>query len=179
MSVEPSRPAGAWEAVQRAVGRRERREARIRWQVAALMAALVLVADQVTKAIVRATMTPGEDIAVVPGFQLTRVRNEGIAFSLFPGRQELIATLTVVALGLIALALVRLVGRNTYVAAGAGMLFGGSIGNLTDRLIHGGVTDFLDFTRWPAFNVADMGIVCGTALVVIGLMRDAQPDDSG
>lgn len=176
MSAESPARAGPREALQRAIGRRERRETRYRWQIAGLLAVAVFVLDQASKAIVRATLDPGQDVPLVPGFQLTLVRNEGIAFSLFPGRQGLIATLTVVALALIALALVRLVGRNTYVAAGAGLLFGGSMGNLVDRILHGGVTDFLDFAHWPAFNIADMGITTGAVLVVLGLMRDGGGD---
>jgi signal peptidase II len=179
MSTEPTARTGPREALERAIGRRERRETRYRWQVAAVLAAAVFILDQVTKAIVRATLDPGEEVPVVPGFQFTLVRNEGIAFSLFPGRQSLIATLTVVALAVIALALVRLVGRNTYVAAGAGLLFGGSMGNLVDRLVHGGVTDFLDPVHWPAFNVADIGITTGAVLVVLGLMRDGGGDGGG
>ena len=164
-------------AVARAIDRREKREIRHRWRVAAVLAAAVFVADQITKSIIRGTMVLGEDIPVIPEvFAITRVRNEGIAFSLFPGRQGLIATLTIVALGVIALALMRLVGRNTWIAAGAGLLFGGSLGNLVDRLLHGGVTDFLDLTRWPAFNIADIGITCGAALVVFGLLRDGDRD---
>ena len=49
---------------------------------------------------------------------------------------------------------------------------GGSLGNLIDRLAHGAVTDFIDFARWPAFNVADIGITVGAALIVLGLLRD-------
>ena len=54
-------------------------------------------------------------------------------------------------------------------AVGGGMLIGGSLGNLIDRVARGGVTDFLDPVAWPAFNVADIGIVCGVALIVLGL----------
>jgi len=54
---------------------------------------------------------------------------------------------------------------------------GGSLGNLIDRLSRGAVTDFLDFARWPAFNVADCGITIGAALIVIGLMQDGGEDE--
>ena len=84
--------------------------------------------------------------------------------------------LTVVALCAIAVALAGLVARNNIVAAGAGLLVGGSLGNLIDRLSRGAVTDFIDLTRWPAFNVADIGITVGAALIVLGLLRDGEED---
>jgi signal peptidase II len=113
----------------------------------------------------------------VPGFSLTRVNNEGIAFGLFPGRPGLVALLTVVALCVIAAALAGLVHRNAIVAAGAGLLVGGSVGNLVDRLVHGAVTDFFDPARWPAFNIADCAITSGAALIVLGLLRESEPDE--
>ena len=94
----------------------------------------MLVLDQVTKAYVRATLEPRERIDVFPGFQFSRVSNEGIAFGFFPGRQAIVAVLTVIALSAIAIALAGLVARNATVATGAGMLVGGSLGNLIDRL---------------------------------------------
>ena len=94
-----------------------------------------MVLDQITKAIVRSTLDPRQVVEVFPGFHLSRVTNEGIAFGLFPGRQSAIAILTVLALCAIAIALAGLVARNNIVAAGAGLLVGGSIGNLLDRLV--------------------------------------------
>ena len=79
-----------------------------------------------------------------------------------------------VALCAIAVALAGLVARNATVAAGAGLLVGGSLGNLLDRLAHGEVTDFIDPARWPAFNVADCGITVGAVLIVLGLIADGE-----
>jgi signal peptidase II len=159
------------EAVERAAARRERREARARWRRFVLLAAIVLVADQVAKAIVRGSMAPGETYQVFPGFSLSRVTNEGIAFGLFPGRQEMVAVLTVVALSGIALTLAGFAHRHPLVSGGGGLLVGGSLGNLIDRLLHDGVTDYLDPARWPAFNLADIGIVTGAILIVVGLLQ--------
>lgn len=169
-----SRPTTTREALQRAIARRRRRQTKARWWRFGILAAAVLVADQVTKEVIRTTLVRGELREVVPGFSISYVTNEGIAFGLFPGRQAVVAILTVIALCAIALALAGLVARNATVAAGAGLLAGGSIGNLIDRLVHGAVTDFLDPARWPAFNIADIGIVTGAALIVLGLMRDAE-----
>ncbi len=164
--------AGTRAAVERAVARRQRRQAHSRVVTAAVLALVVLVADQITKYVVRASMTLGESIDLVPGLDLTRVNNTGIAFGLFPGRATAVSVLTVFALCAIAIALAGLVARNPTVAAGAGLLVGGSIGNLVDRLAHGAVTDFIDPAQWPAFNVADIGIVTGAALIVFGLLRE-------
>lgn len=165
------------EALTQAIERRRRRQTQARWWRFGVLALLVLIADQVTKAVIRATLEPREVIEVFPGFGISRVTNEGIAFGLFPGRQAAVAVLTVVALCAIAVALAGLVARNATVAAGAGLLVGGSLGNLIDRLSRGAVTDFLDFTRWPAFNVADCGITIGAVLIVIGLLQDGEEDD--
>jgi signal peptidase II len=159
------------EAVERAAARRERREARARWRRFVLLAGIVLVADQVAKAIVRGSMAPGETHEIFPGFALSRVTNEGIAFGLFPGRQSVVAVLTVVALSAIALTLAGFAHRHPMVSAGGGLLVGGSVGNLVDRLMHDGVTDYLDPAHWPAFNLADVGIVVGAALIVLGLLQ--------
>ncbi len=165
------------EAVAQAIDRRHRRQTHRRWLRFVVLAALVLVLDQASKAVIRATLEPRERIDVFPGFEISRVANEGIAFGLFPGRQAIVAVLTVVALSAIAIALAGLVARNATVAAGAGLLVGGSLGNLIDRLALGAVVDFIDFARWPAFNVADCGITVGAALIIIGLMQDAEGDE--
>ena len=71
-----------------------------------------MVLDQISKAVIRATLDPREVVDVFPGFDISRVTNEGIAFGLFPGRQSAIAVLTVMALCAIAIALAGLVARN-------------------------------------------------------------------
>ena len=172
----PSRP-GISETVAQAIDRRHRRQTMARWWRFGLLALIVLVADQIAKLIIRGTLEPRERIDVFPGFHISRVTNEGIAFGLFPGRQAVVAVLTVLALCAIATALAGLVARNATVAVGAGLLVGGSLGNLIDRLIHGAVTDFIDFSRWPAFNIADCGITIGAVLIVVGLMADAEGEE--
>lgn len=170
---------GTREQVLRAIARRERREARSRWKLAGLLAAGVLVIDQLAKIVVRASLEPRDSIDLVPGLALTRVNNTGIAFGLFPGRASMISLLTLLALCAIGVALAGLVTRNPLVAAGAGMLIGGSLGNLIDRVRFGAVTDFIDPARWPAFNLADVGIVVGSCLIVVGLLNEegpAEPD---
>jgi signal peptidase II len=160
------------DAVADAIARRHRRQTKARWYAFAALALLVVVLDQITKAVIRGQLELRERHEVTSWFSISRVNNDGIAFGLFPGRQEAIAVLTVVALSAIAIALAGLVSRNPMVAAGAGLLVGGSLGNLIDRLVHGSVTDFIDLAHWPAFNVADCGITVGAILIVLGLMAD-------
>ncbi len=167
-----SAPPSTREAVDNAIARRHRRQTKARWYLFGALALLVVVLDQITKAIIRGQLELGDKNEVFSWFAISRVNNEGIAFGLFPGRQEAIAVLTVLALSAIAVALAGLVSRNPLVAAGAGLLVGGSLGNLIDRLAHGAVTDFIDLARWPAFNVADCGITIGAVLIVLGLMAD-------
>ncbi len=159
------------DAVDAAENRRFRRQVRRRWLWFAVAATGTFAVDQATKLGVRAGIHPGERIDLVVGAGLVRARNEGIAFGLFPGNRAVVATLTVVALVVIAAALVRLAPQSLPVAVGGGLLVGGSVGNLVDRLIHGGVTDFIDLPAWPAFNVADIGIVVGAAIIALGLLR--------
>ena len=165
------------EALASAIARRRRRQTKARWWRFAFFAALVLVLDQITKAIIRSELDPRESHEITSWFSISRVANEGIAFGLFPGRQAAISVLTVLALSAIAIALAGLVSRNPTVAIGAGLLVGGSLGNLIDRLSHGAVTDFIDLARWPAFNVADCGITIGAVLIVVGLMAEPEEDE--
>lgn len=159
------------EAVADAEQRRAQRGVRRRWVVFAIGAVATFAADQITKAIVRAGIEPGERIDLFFGVGLVRARNEGIAFGLFPGNRAVVATLTIVALVIIAGVLLRLARQSPGVALGGGLLVGGSIGNLVDRLAHGGVTDFIDPPGFPAFNVADTGITIGAVIVGLSLLR--------
>ena len=127
---------------------------------AAGVAALVLAADQLTKAVVRASIERGEVVELVGGLGLVNVRNRGIAFGLFTGAGPWLALIVGVAM---------LVLVATFVAHAAtplawlpgGMLLGGALGNLLDRVREGAVTDFIDLPSWPAFNLADSAITVG------------------
>jgi signal peptidase II len=145
------------------------------WGRVALVAAGVIVLDQATKAIVRATIDPGDRVDVVPGVHLVHTRNSGVAFGALSGGGAIV---TVV----VAIALVALLG---YFAAHVhrpmywlptGMLVGGAIGNVIDRARAGEVTDFVQIPLgFPAFNVADMSITFG----VIALLYVIERHDAG
>ncbi len=148
------------------------------------VAAVVLVADQATKAMVIGAIPFGERIDVVGDlFQLWHVRNTGAAFSLFEGGLLLFIVVTVLALGMVAYFHRSFVGRSRWLQVVLGVVLGGTLGNFIDRLRQGYVTDFLSFgfgdTRFPTFNIADSGVVVGIGLLVIILtfFTDAGPQE--
>lgn len=152
------------------------------------MAAAVLALDIVSKLVVVATLTPGRDVRVLGGLlYLTELRNMGAAFSFAEGATVLFSLIAVV----VAVVIVR-ASRRLYSAAWAaalGLVLGGALGNLVDRLfrapgfLRGGVVDFLsvfgpDGHVWPVFNLADSAICCGGVLGVLLTLRGIEFDGS-
>lgn len=143
-----------------------------------LVTALVwLVADQVTKALVVGNLALGESAPVLGDLLIIwHVRNVGSAFSLFQFEGSLIIfyVVHVVALGMVAYFHRTFSGRSIWLQLILGMLLGGSIGNLADRLRQGYVTDFISIgfgdTRFPTWNIADAGITVGITLLVAYLV---------
>lgn len=132
------------------------------------VSAVVLVLDQVTKAIVRASMQPGSTISLVDGvFHLTHVRNTGAAFGLMPGYQPMFIAVGVAVLTGIALFVWFARSVSRWVSISLGLIVGGSVGNLIDRVLTGHVTDFFDPQVFPVFNIADSGVVVGVAGLVV------------
>ena len=141
------------------------------------VAAVVLGLDQLTKSLVRSGIEVGDEHKFLPLVQLVHVRNTGVAFSLFAGGGTLVLALTVAALAALVAYLVWHPER-PYLWVPTGMLIGGAVGNLVDRLVHGAVTDFIKFPLWPAFNVADISITFGVlALLWVLEGPRAKPDD--
>ncbi len=136
-----------------------------------LVAVAVIAADQLTKWWAVSTL-PGNPIELIPGVLFLRyVTNPGAAFGLLPGAGSFIALGAVAAVVLIVLVVHRLPGRLEAVAMG--LVLGGALGNLGDRLfrgpglLDGRVVDFVDFEYFPAFNVADSAITVGAALALL------------
>jgi signal peptidase II len=127
---------------------------------AGALAAAVVIVDQLTKAAVRSGIQVGEEHKFFIGIQLVHVRNTGVAFSLFAGGGTLVLVFTLVALAVLVGYLARRPDR-PWLWVPTGLLIGGALGNLIDRLAHGAVTDFIKLPLWPAFNVADMSITFG------------------
>ena len=137
---------------------------------AALVAVAVVAVDQAVKALVRATLAPGEQRALVPGVHLVHAHNSGVAFSLFSGGGPIVVIVAALALAaLLAFFLTHLQRRLVWVPTG--LLVGGAAGNLTDRVRDGAVTDFLKLPHWPAFNLADAAITVGVLSLVWVLER--------
>ncbi|MFN8110971.1 MAG: signal peptidase II [Thermoleophilia bacterium] len=164
--------------VRQATERRTRRQRRSRWTLVASLAAVAFALDLLVKIMVRSAYREGEGTDITGFLRIGRVTNDGIAFGLFPGNQSAVAIITLLALCGIAVALVGLVRRNTWAAAGAGLLVGGSLGNLLDRVTRDGVTDFIHVGRFAPFNVADCCITVGAVMIVMGLMESSEGDAS-
>jgi signal peptidase II len=139
--------------------------------------AIIVVLDQVTKAIVRASLAVGETRTVIPGFlDLAHVQNTGAAFGLlndvdFPYKQAVVVAMAAIALLAIALYGAQLGFHDRLARTGLAMILGGAVGNLLDRALVGHVVDFVDVywrgVHFWAFNVADAAISVGAALIIL------------
>jgi signal peptidase II len=136
------------------------------WLSLALVTVAAVVADQVTKHVVSSQLALDEEVAVIGPFSIHHVQNSGIAFGLFPDATAAVIVLTAVAVGWMLVFFVRAGARHPVLPVALGLLLGGSISNLADRVRLGHVTDFLDLRYWPAFNLADVCIVVGVVLLV-------------
>src|SRR5579872_2538082 len=119
--------------------------------LAAVVAAAVL-GDQVTKAIVTSRLELDQSVRVLGSFTIHRVQNSGIAFGLFSSATAVVTLATAFAVGWMLVFFARSGARHPVLPAALGLLIGGSVSNLIDRVRLGHVTDFLDFGWWPAFN---------------------------
>jgi signal peptidase II len=146
-----------------------------KWILAASTAAAALALDLLSKRIVQSTMVlgqpgiPGDEYRLLPFLTLQRASNQGVAFGLLSGRYSVIVPAACLALVLIFVYL-ALEPRPIIAGLAGGMLIGGSMGNLLERLTRGHVTDFLRLPHWPTFNLADIFILVGVALVAISLL---------
>ena len=141
------------------------------WARTGLVLAAVLAADQVTKALVRSALAVGERREILGPLDLVRVNNDGIAFGFLGGGQAVVAIAVAAALVGLIVYFVLNAGR-PLVWLPTGLLLGGALGNVFDRLRDGVVTDFLRLPHWPAFNVADMAITAGVIALVFSLDAD-------
>jgi signal peptidase II len=135
------------------------------WARAALVMAAVIALDQATKALVRSSVAIGDRDGVFPGVEIVHVRNEGVAFSRFSGGGTVVAVIVGAALlALLAYFVTHL--DKPLVWLPTGLLLGGALGNVIDRIRDGAVTDFIKLPGWPAFNVADVSITCGVLVLL-------------
>jgi signal peptidase II len=146
---------------------------------------LVVLMDQITKAMVLKMMPLFKSIVVIPGiFSLTHIHNPGGAFGFLsqnggPWRHWMFLAAAVVALSMILYFHHQTPKTHPYLGLGLSLIFGGAIGNLIDRLRFGEVVDFLDFyiahLHWPTFNVADSAVTIGVGIFIIHILFKKMP----
>jgi len=147
------------------------------WALAGVLCAAVVAADQAVKARIESSLTLGEEVDVLGPLSLTLSHNKGVAFGLAGGAGLGLVLVTVAALALIAYVFSRDPSKpGMWVAVG--LLAGGALGNLIDRLAAGEVTDYIVVGSWPAFNLADVAITGGVVLMVLIYLREAEPATS-
>ena len=147
---------------------------RLRWL---LLTLFIVVADRLTKALIESRTTEGWHHELIHNFiYLVHSKNPGIAFSMFANSSSPYLKIALIAVSLIFISilawlLVTSASATWRTLAGLALLMGGAAGNLTDRLVHGAVTDFFEVWfgtyRYPAFNVADSAITIGAILVLL------------
>jgi signal peptidase II len=149
------------------------------WLGLAAVAVAAVVGDQLTKQIVRSHLRIDESEKVIGPLSIHRVQNSGIAFGLFASATAIVTILTALAVGWMIVFFARSGSRHPVLPAALGLLIGGSVSNLVDRVRLGHVTDFIDFGWWPAFNLADSFIVVGVAILLLALMAaDRRPRET-
>lgn len=125
-----------------------------------------LVLDQLVKYLVRTQMTMGQSIPIIPGiFHLTYIENPGAAFGILANQRLLFLLLTAIITGIMFYLYLHLKNKNSLAAFSLGLVISGALGNFIDRFFRGTVTDLFDFQIWPIFNVADICICVGLALL--------------
>jgi signal peptidase II len=135
------------------------------WLALAIVAGTAIAADQLTKWIVSGRLGLGEAVATIGPFSIHHVQNTGIAFGLFPNSTTAVIGLTGAAVAAMVVFFAHSAQRHPVLSVSLGLVIGGSVSNLVDRVRLGHVTDFLDFDYWPAFNLADSFIVVGVGLL--------------
>jgi signal peptidase II len=135
----------------------------------------LLIADQLTKALVVANLALGERVDVIGDLvQVWHAQNRGAAFSLFQGGSIVFLVVSVISVAMVAYFHRSLRARPLWVHVVLGVVLGGTLGNFVDRLRQGYVTDWLSVgigdTRFPTFNVADSSITVGIGLLLLYLM---------
>ena len=142
------------------------------WARVGGVVAVVLLIDQLSKAVVRGDIARGEQIEVLPFLDLVYVRNDGIAFGAFGGSSLVMVLVAAAVIGIVVFFSLHATRRLAWLSTG--LLLGGALGNVFDRIRDGFVTDFFKLPHWPAFNVADIAITVGvlSLLFVVDERRD-------
>jgi len=145
------------------------------WAFAGVLAALVFLVDQAAKKAIEDNLVPGQYVEVLGPLELTLAHNRGVAFGLAGGAGIGLIAVTLAALGLVVFLFARDPARRGMWLA-TGLVAGGALGNLADRVFAGEVTDYIAVGSWPAFNVADIAITCGVVLLALIYVREAETE---
>jgi signal peptidase II len=140
------------------------------WLELAAVAFAAVVADQLTKWLVASNLELGDGVHILGPFWIRHVQNSGIAFGFFPSATAAVIVLTAGAVAWMVVYFARSGGRHPVLPIALGLVIGGSVSNLADRIRLGHVTDFLDLRYWPAFNLADSFIVIGVGIILVALV---------
>jgi signal peptidase II len=147
------------------------RPAKAAWVRAAAVFAFVLASDQIVKALVTSSLQRGEERDLVAGVKLVNVRNNGVAFGQLQNGGTIVAAVIAVAVVALLVYFARN-GSKRLVWLATGLLLGGALGNIVDRLREGAVIDFVKLPHWPAFNVADSAITVGVIVLLFVIERN-------
>lgn len=143
------------------------------WGLAGALCALIVILDQAAKAAIEANLVPGEKVDVFGPLTLTLAHNDGVAFGLASGGGIALVALTIAALIFVGVLFARNPTRpGVWVAIG--LLAGGALGNLIDRIRTGEVTDYLDVLSWPPFNLADVAITLGVFVLALSYLAEGE-----
>ncbi|ORU00695.1 Lipoprotein signal peptidase [Anaerovibrio sp. JC8] len=140
---------------------------------------IVFIIDQLVKSYVTASMHLGQSIPVINDFfHITYVLNPGAAFGMFANQRVMFIVVAVVLCAVVLYYRKQLAKESMLMKYGVSMLLSGAVGNLYDRLQSGLVVDFFDFRVWPVFNIADIAICVGAALIVIDIFFGRKENDT-
>jgi signal peptidase II len=148
----------------------------LKWNIIFIaIAFLIIFFDQISKYWIRSNLVLGQSMPETGFFRFTYAQNTGAAFSLFYGQADILAVVSILGAILILLYVFVLSRRWDFLDTrlnkiALGLMLGGTIGNLIDRIIIGHVTDFIDVGPWPVFNVADSSLVVGVIIFAFGLL---------
>lgn len=140
------------------------------WTRAGVVLAVVLVADQLVKEIVTSSLDRGQEETIVGGVKIVNVRNTGVAFGQLQDGGAILTVIIAVAVAALLAFFVRH-SQERWMWLPTGMLLGGALGNVVDRVREGAVVDFIKLPHWPAFNVADTAITVGVVILFVVMDR--------
>ena len=149
---------------------------RSRLILAALLFAIIVVFDQVTKFVTRARLDIGEIWPDWP-VRFTHIKNSGSAFGLFDGQTFFLIIASIVAIIFMVYFFRQAAGQSYVISAAMGMILGGAVSNLADRIRDGHVTDMIEFPHYPVFNVADSAVVIGIVIIVLRVLLASKADE--